>query len=189
MRLLFRVSYLIATVTFFHVSGAFAQSIAEPRTVTLTPFVSGGFGTSEDLGGSLGVGVGVSYDLTPNLGLEGEFAHLFDVAGNDANVDSAVQNYSGNVVYHFDVTNTKRVTPYATFGLGVEHIGRSVKDPSTLALYAPPSTEIAYNFGGGVKYPLTQNFLARGDLRRFQSNDLAPDYWRLYGGITWWIKR
>ena len=24
----------------------------------------------------------------------------------------------------------------------------------------------------------------RGDLRRFQSNDLAPDYWRLYGGIT-----
>jgi opacity protein-like surface antigen len=186
MRPLLRVSYLILGVTFFHVSGASAQSLAEPNTITVTPFVGGGFGTSEGLGGSGGVGIAVGYDITRNLGVEGEFAHLFDVAGSDANVDSAVQNYSGNAVYHFDM---KRATPYATFGLGVEHIGRSVKNPDVLALYAPPSTEVAYNFGGGVKYSLTQNYLVRADLRRFQANDLAPDYWRLYGGLTWWIKR
>ena len=23
----------------------------------------------------------------------------------------------------------------------------------------------------------------------FQATDLAPDHWRFYGGLTWWIKR
>ncbi len=187
MRFVVRTLSMMAVgIILVHPAAAFAQSVAEPNTITVTPFLGGGFGTSQDLGGSGAIGVALGYDVTSNLGVEGEFAHLFDVAGSDANVDSPVQNYSGNVVYHFDM---KRLTPYATFGLGIEHIGRSVKNPDVLALYAPPSTEVAYNFGGGVKYPVTQNFLARGDLRRFQSNDLAPDYWRLYGGLTWWIKR
>jgi opacity protein-like surface antigen len=180
------LSVCVLGVILIQPARASAQSVAEPNTITVTPFLGGGFGTSQDLGGSGGIGVALGYDVTSNVGVEGEFAHLFDVAGSDANVDSPVQNYSGNFVYHFDM---KRMTPYATFGLGIEHIGRSVKNPDVLALYAPPSTEVAYNFGGGVKYPITQNFLARGDLRRFQSNDLAPDYWRLYGGLTWWIKR
>jgi len=186
MRRAFCVTCFILGSTFFLTAGASAQSVAEPNTLTVTPFVGGGFATSQNLGGSPGVGIAVGYDVTSNIGVEGELAHLFDVAGNDANVDSAIQNYSGNAVYYF---NVKHVTPYATFGLGIEHIGRSVKNPDVLALYAPPSTEICYNFGGGVKYPLTPNFLARGDLRRFQAIDLAPNYWRLYGGVSWWIKR
>jgi hypothetical protein len=40
-----------------------------------------------------------------------------------------------------------------------------------------------------VKYPITPRLLARGDLRRFNANDLAPDYWRLYGGITFRVGR
>jgi len=186
MRLSVRVWPVLVGVTFFHTAGAFAQSLAEPKTITLTPFVSAAFGTSDGLGGSPGLGVAIAYDFTSNLGVEGEFTHLFDVAGNDQNVDSPVQNYGANAVYHFGV---KHATPYATFGLGVEHIGRSVKNPDLLVLYTLPSTEIAYNFGGGVKYSLSQNFLVRGDVRRFQANDLAPNYWRLYAGLTWWIKR
>jgi opacity protein-like surface antigen len=186
MRPFLRISCAILALTCLHTAGSYAQSVAEPNTITVTPFVAAGFGTSQGLSGSPGVGVAVGYDVTSNIGVEGELSYLFDVAGDDANLDSAVQNYSGNAVYHFDM---KRVTPYATFGFGIEHIGRSVKNPDLLALYAPPSTEISYNFGGGVKYPLTQNFLARADLRRFQSNDLAPNYWRLYGGLSWWIKR
>ena len=162
------------------------QSLAEPNTLTLTPFLSTAFGTSQDLGGSLGLGVAVGYDLTRNIGFEGEIGHVFDVLGNDPNQDVSITNYSANGVYHFDV---RRFTPYATFGLGVEHVGRSVKNPDPLAIYAPSGTEVAYNFGGGVKYPVSERFLARADLRRFQSNDLSPDYWRLYGGLTFWIKR
>nr|MDP9324432.1 hypothetical protein [Acidobacteriota bacterium] len=66
---------------------------------------------------------------------------------------------------------------------------RSVKNPDPAVTYLESSTEVAYNFGGGVKYPVSERFLARADLRRFQSTDLSPDYWRLYGGLTFWVKR
>jgi opacity protein-like surface antigen len=95
-------------------------------------------------------------------------------------------NVSANGVYHFDV---KRVTPYATLGIGIERSHISSDRPEDLALLTPSSTEFSFNVGGGVKYPMSPRFLARADLRRFQSNDLAPDYWRLYGGVTFWIKR
>lgn len=163
-----------------------AQSVAEPNTLTVTPFLSTSFGTSQDLGSSLGIGVAVGYDLTRNIGFEGEISHAFDVLGDDENLDWPVTNYSANGVYHFDVNG---FTPYATFGIGVEHVTRTVKNPETLAIYAPSGTEVAYNFGGGVKYPVSERFLARADLRRFQSTDLSPDFWRLYGGLTFWIKR
>ena len=39
-----------------------------------------------------------------------------------------------------------------------------------LALYPPDSNEVTYNFGGGVKYPLSERFLARADVRRFQAD-------------------
>jgi opacity protein-like surface antigen len=165
---------------------AAAQSVIEPRTWTATPFLSASFGTSNDLGGSIGLGVAIGYDLTARLGFEGEIAHVFDLLGDDANVDWSLTNVSGNAVYHFDVP---RITPYATFGLGFERSSPRIEVPDILALYPGPSTEIAYNFGGGVKYPINDRFIARADLRRFHANDLAPDHWRLYGGLTFWIAR
>jgi opacity protein-like surface antigen len=167
-------------------SSAEARSIAEPNTVTVTPFLTGNFGVSDDLTGTIGLGFGVGYDFTRNIGIEGEIGHGFDVLGHDANLDWSVTNYSANGIYHFDV---RHVTPYATFGLGVEHVGRTVKNPDPAAIYPASSTEIAYNFGGGVKYPLTDKFILRGDLRRFQAKDLAPNFWRLYAGLTFWAKR
>lgn len=165
-----------------------AQSVAEPNTWTVTPFLSGSMGLDQSgAGNSLALGMTVGYDLTPNIGFEGELSHLFDITGDDENIDWSVTNFSGNFLYHFDVRHN--VTPYATFGLGVEHSGVDIKNPDLLALRVPSSTEIAFNFGGGVKYPLTPKLLVRGDLRRFQSNDLAPDYWRLYGGLTWMVGR
>jgi opacity protein-like surface antigen len=148
----------------------------------VTPFL----GTSIGLGDpadndSLALGVAVAYDWTSNLGFEGELNHLFDVAGDTDDLDWSVTNFSANALYHFDV---KRVTPYATFGIGFERSSLDIKNPDILALYPASSTEISYNFGGGVKYPISPRMFARGDLRRVNANDLAPDYWRLYGGIT-----
>src|SRR3954465_5766814 len=59
-----------------------ARSVAEPNTVTVTPFLTGSFGAADDLGGSIGLGVGVGYDFTRNLGGEGQIALSFDVLGN-----------------------------------------------------------------------------------------------------------
>ena len=166
---------------------AMAQSIAEPKTWSVTPFLSTSIGLGDPANNdSIGLGVAFAYDLTSNLGFEGELSHLFDVAGDTNDVDWSITNFSGNAVYHFDV---KHVTPYATFGIGFERSNLDVSNPDLLALFAPSSTEISYNFGGGVKYPLRPRIIVRGDLRRFQANDLAPDFWRLYGGITFRVGR
>lgn len=168
-------------------SQAEAQAAIEPNTVTVTPFLSTSFGVSEDRSSSLGIGAAVGYDWTRRLGFEFEVGRVFDVAGDDDNIDWALTNISGNVVYHFPAG--PRFTPYATAGLGWERSSIDIENPDPVALVQPSSTEIAWNFGGGVKYPLNERIIARGDLRRFQVNDLAPDHWRLYGGITFWIKR
>lgn len=176
----------VAAVTIVAPAAARAQSVAEPNTVTVTPFLSVSFGTSNELGSSLGIGAAVGYDLTKNLGFEFEVGRVFDVAGDDDNLDWSLTNIHANVIYHFDVP---RVTPYAAFGLGWERSSLDFDVPDPAALTIASSTEVAWNLGGGVKVPFGERFLARGDLRRFQVNDLAPDHWRLYGGLTFWIKR
>jgi len=101
-----------------------AQSVAEPGTWTVTGFLGGSLGAdvpmiegnSTDIGGnSMGIGVAVGYDLTSNIGFEGEYGYLFDLAGDTDQVDWAVSNYSANFIYHFDV---KSVTPYARSASG-----------------------------------------------------------------------
>ena len=77
-----------ATASWLGTSAAAAQSLAEPRTWTVTPFLHTSLGEGIPdvdaldslLESSVGVGVGVGYDLTHNLGFEGEIAHSFDVA-------------------------------------------------------------------------------------------------------------
>jgi opacity protein-like surface antigen len=164
-----------------------AQSVTEPGAWTVTPFLGSSIGLGDPANhDSMAIGVAFAYDLTSHLGFEGDVGHLFDVAGDTDDVDWSVTNVSANAVYHFDV---RRVTPYATFGIGFERSSLDVRNPDPLALVTPSSTEVTYNFGGGVKYPATPKLLIRGDLRRFQANDLAPDYWRLYGGVTFTVAR
>ena len=176
----------LAAFTLLITAPAHAQSVAEPNTVTVTPFLSVSFGTSGDLGSSLGLGGAVGYDWTRNLGFEFEVARVFDVSGDTEDLDWALTNIHADVLYHFDVP---RVTPYAAFGLGWERSSLDYENPDPLALQIPSSTEVAWNIGGGVKVPVNDRFLARADLRRFQVNDEAPDHWRLYGGLTFWLKR
>lgn len=170
-------------------SAAFGQSVAEPRSVTATPFIGVSFGTGSGRSSSIGLGGAVGYDLTANLGFEAELGHVFDIVSDTDFVDWSLTNFSFNAVYHFDVV---RVTPYATFGLGFERSSISADDtpqPANELSLIPSSTEIAYNFGGGIKYKIGDNMLARADLRRFQANDFAPDHWRIYGGVTFVLRR
>ena len=177
----------ILVVALVFPSLAQAQSVAEPRSWTATPFLGLSFGTSDSLTSSIGLGGAVGYDFTANLGVEGELGHTFDVASNTDFLDWSLTNISVNAVYHFDVL---RVTPYATFGLGVERSSLKIDGDLAPALaIIPSSTEVAYNFGGGIKYKIGDTLLGRADLRRFQANDSAPDHWRLYGGVTFILRR
>jgi opacity protein-like surface antigen len=171
----------------FTAAPASAQTLTDPGSWTVTPFLQTSAGVSgPDTHNSIGLGIAAGYDLTSTLGFEGELGHLFDVAGDNPSVDWAVTNVSANALYHFDVPH---VTPYATFGLGFERSSIDAKNPEALALLVPSSTEVAYNFGGGVKYRINNALVARADLRRFQAIDNAPDHWRLYGGLMFSLKR
>ena len=169
------------------VSPAAAQNLPEARTWTVTPFLHTSLGVGDPAPeDSPGLGVAVTYDLTPKLAFEGEISHLFDVAGDDADIDWSVTNFSANAVYRFD---TRYVTPYATFGLGMERSSESLKSTDSLALLADFSTtEFSFNFGGGIQRQINSRWKVRADLRRFQANDLAPDFWRLYGGLTFKLR-
>jgi opacity protein-like surface antigen len=163
---------------------AAAQTVPEPRTWTITPFLQTSIGIGDPApDDSPGLGVAVAYDWTSRLAFEGEISHLFDIAGDTADIDWSVTNFTANAVYHFD---TKYVTPYATFGLGMERSSEDLKTTDALALYADYSaSEFAFNFGGGIKRDINDRWKVRVDLRRFQANDVAPDLWRLYGGLTY----
>jgi opacity protein-like surface antigen len=187
LKVVFSTFCAIAALAWLGPAPAAAQSVAEPNTVTVTPFLGGAFGVSNNLDRSLSFGVAVGYDLTRVLGLEFEFGHVVDVVGGNDTVDWSITNFSGNVLYHFD--NVQRVTPYVTFGVGLERSNPTVQMPDPLALVPGPSTEVAWNIGGGAKTELTDRLVGRVDVRRFQANDLAPDYWRVYGGLTFFVKR
>lgn len=195
MRSFLYVAILMSSALRLTARQAAAESLAQPRTWTVTLFLCTSAGISDPArGNSIGLGVALAYDWTPNLGFEGEFSHLLDVAGDTAAVGWSISNFSASGVYHFDVLH---VTPYATFGLGFERSnydlkGHTIADVSLreelLALGLVPdspgfdssSTKVAFSLGGGVKYAINDRMVARADLRRFQAVDIA----RITGGFT-----
>jgi OmpA-OmpF porin, OOP family len=162
-------------------SAAQAQpsALPEPNTFDLTPFIGFGFGYSDGFDVSDGtflLGVAGAYNFTTQLAVEGELGIIPDIAGDTPDLDISVQTFSANGVYHFDTRSA--VVPYATLGLGFGRIGvdSTSGDDS--------NTEFAFNLGGGVKYPINDRLAVRGDVRYFNVNDLNPNFWRIYGGVT-----
>ena len=41
----------------------------------------------------------MGYDMTSNIGFEGELGHLFDIVGDNEAVDWSVTNVSGDFIY------------------------------------------------------------------------------------------
>lgn len=166
-------------------SPAHAQpsALPEPNTFELTPFIGFGFGFSNDDGlpdlsdGAFTLGVAGAYNFTTQLAVEGELGIVPDIAGDTNGADVNVQTFSANGVYHFDTRSA--VVPYATLGLG---FGRTHAEIAGVG--DDSQTEFAVNLGGGVKYPINDRLAVRGDLRYFNVNDENPNFWRIYGGVT-----
>lgn len=150
--------------------------VTGPGQWSVTPFLSFTFGGDSD-STSLGVGGALGYDLTDRLGLEGELFYVFDLAADTDNTDRSLLGASANVLYHVPLSSG--LVPYGTFGVG---FGRSAL---TIDEVKESSSEVGFNFGGGLKGPLTERISARGDIRYFKYNDAAPDGWRVYAGLSW----
>ena len=180
------ISTLGLAAGLFIASPAQAQNaLPEPNTFDITPFIGFGLGFDDDplldtvldTGNSFLLGVAVGYNWTTNLSIEGELGIVPDIVGDSNDIDLGITTFSVNGVYHFD-TQTKFV-PYATLGLGFGSMGLDIEGVDDES-----NTEFLVNLGGGVKYPVTDRLQVRGDLRYFSVNDENPNFWRVYGGVT-----
>jgi opacity protein-like surface antigen len=154
----------------------------EPEGFTITPFLGLGFaGDFENNPTALGLAAG--YGLNERLSIEGD---LYFAAGGEQSdlddvihFDTSVWSLSGNLLYHF---TGEDFTPYVVGGVGVMAANA---DAEALGVIADDtSTEFAWNWGAGIKSAMSDRWGLRADLRFFNGDELAPDHWRLFGGVT-----
>jgi hypothetical protein len=159
--------------------------VIEAGIWTVTPFIGPSFGG--DLENTpLSLGLATAYNWTDRVAFEGEFGFLRAAEqGVLVPFDTSVYTFSGNVLYHFAVQDW---APYVTVGLGLAH-ARADLEGLPIFDVDENSTELALNFGGGLKANLTDQVRFRGDLRYFNGNDLAPDFLRLYAGLQFLLGR
>jgi opacity protein-like surface antigen len=151
----------------------------EPEGLNVTPFLGLGFaGDYENTPATFGVALG--YGLTDRVTVEGDF---FSAPGGEQGelleFDSSTWGLGANVLYHF---MREDFTPYVSAGAGLLGANADVED--TGIIDDDTSTEFAWNWGGGVKTAMSDRIGLRADLRFFNGDELAPDHWRLYGGVV-----
>lgn len=152
----------------------------EREGFSITPFVGLGFaGDFENSPTAFGVAAG--FGITERVSIEGDLYFAPDgEQGELIEFETSIWSVSGNVLYNF--AGQTGFTPYVAGGLGMLSADANAED---LGLAADDtSTEFAWNWGGGVKSALSDRFGLRADLRFFNGDELAPDHWRLFAGVT-----
>ena len=170
------VVLVVLLVSLVGASDAFAQSPFEPGGVAVTPAV--GFALDSDADVSLVISGALAYPLGESFAVEGELGYLFDLAPDNANLDSSLTTIHGSLLY---LINTEYVLrPYVAAGLGIGRLSLEVATPPE----SFHSTEVGLNLGGGVFYPLRDNMWFRGDVRYFNHIDDVPAAWRFTAGLV-----
>ena len=156
---------------------ASAQSpLGSTNAWLITPML--GVAVDGDANKSLTVAGALGYPITRSLAVEGELGHVFDLAPDDANVDASLTTVHGSALYFFDTSYV--ATPYVAAGLGVAKFSRDVQSPKASA----DATEMGFNLGGGITYPLNDRAWVRGDVRVFKHIDNVPTVWRFAAAVT-----
>ena len=164
------------------------QPAGEPLEVmrwTVTPFIGAGF--SGDLENSpVNLGAALAYNWSSRIAFEGQFAYMNAEQGQLFEFETNVWTLDANVLYHFA---EEQWIPYLALGIGMMRASTDIEDLPVVGDVDDASTELAINFGGGVKRQLTDRVRLRGDLRYFNGGDLAPDFWRVTAGLTFALGR
>jgi len=153
-----------------------AQSPLASDTWILSPSI--GIALNPDADASLSAAVAAAYPLTTTIAVEGELGHLFDMASDDPDVDSSLTTVHGSLLYFLETGSA--VLPYFAAGLGVGRFSVEVNRPQ----FSADTTEIGFNLGGGVTYPMNDNVWLRGDFRYFKHIDEVPSAWRFSAAVT-----
>jgi hypothetical protein len=174
---LVRVALTAFSVLMVLPQASFAQqSLLEEPAWLVTPIL--GLAIDEDADPSLTIAGALAHRITNRIAVEGELGHVFDLAPGDADVDSSLTTVHGSVLYA--LATEYLVAPYVVGGIGVAKFRHEVT--------APPAsirqTEIGFNLGGGITYPLSDRTSARGDFRFFKHIDDVPTVWRFAVAVT-----
>jgi opacity protein-like surface antigen len=153
---------------------AHAQSSVRAGAWTVSPLLGVAFDSDGDA--SLALAGAVDYHVTSAFALAGELGHVFDTAPDNPNVDASLTTAHASVLYIFDVA----WRPYVAAGIGAGHYSVEVRAPQATV----DTTEIGFNLGAGVIYPLDNRLGVRGDFRYFRHIDNVPSSWRFSGGVT-----
>jgi opacity protein-like surface antigen len=132
----------------------------------------------EDAEASLSIAGALGYPVTSTVAVEGELGHAFDLAPGDGDVDSSVTTVHGSVLIF--LPSECELTPYLVGGLGFGKFAHDVRDPPD----SIDSTEVGFNLGGGITYPVEDAVFIRVDVRMFKHIDDVPTIWRFAGGVT-----
>ena len=165
----FRIAPVVILATLLLASmpeAAHAQPPLQRDTWLLTGAL--GLGLDADGSPSLTLHGAAAYPLTSQLAIEGEIGHV--------SVDASLTTVHATALYFVDTEYV--LTPYLAAGIG---IGKYAIDltPGDFS-----QTEVGFNLGGGVTYPLNGSTYFRGDFRYFKHIDDVPSVWRFSGGLT-----
>jgi hypothetical protein len=152
-----------------------AQSPLQPQAALVSAAIA--LALDADADPSLAIAGAAAYPLTEFLAVEGELAHVFDMAPGDADVDSSLTTVHASALYFLDTAYV--LTPYVAGGLGLGKFSHDVRNPPA----SIGRTELGFNLGGGVTYPLGAAFI-RGDFRYFKHIDDVPSVWRFGVGVS-----
>ncbi|SPD74082.1 conserved exported hypothetical protein [uncultured Desulfobacterium sp.] len=150
-----------------------------PGAFTISPLVGGYFFEgNQDLDDELAVGVGLGYQIDEHWGIEGVFNYVdttFEDDGFDLGVDTYI--YHIDALYHF--MPSERLVPYLAAGAG-----GIIFDPRD---EWNSDQDFAVNYGGGLKYFLTENVALRADVRHVISFDETQSNLLATAGIIFYI--
>lgn len=162
MKSLMKVFIVVALLVFS--TTAFAQ--IRPGAFNIGPYFGvGAFEGNQDLDNAPVIGIRGGYDFTKNWGVEATVNWIptrYNFDGRDGGDDSHanVFNYRIEGVYNFDLFPDKRFVPFLAVGVGGQTIDYRGTHPD-----ASDRTRFAADWGGGLKFFMTENMALRADLR------------------------
>ncbi|MDY6849870.1 MAG: OmpA family protein [Thermodesulfobacteriota bacterium] len=140
---------------------------------TLSPMVGGYvYDGAENIKDDIQYSLGIGYNFTKAWGAE-FVAGLTPTDIDDGNGDVDVMHFRMDGLYHFLTDNA--LVPYLAAGVGIQN-----KDYEN----GSDDSEALFNWGGGIKYWLTENTALRADVRHLLTGEVVNNM-SYSAGLAW----
>jgi OOP family OmpA-OmpF porin len=136
------------------------NSFAENRqgAITLSPHLGAYlFEGNQDINNTPVYGLGLGVNFTDRIGIEGVFDWIdTDSITSDKRPYIKTSLYRLDGLYHFNIDANKDLVPYLSVGAGAIKINDNP---------GGSDADLIANYGGGIKYFITESLAARGEIR------------------------